>query len=89
MAAVVLRLPLHEQAADRNRALDHETRPRRSTPPSRGDGRMLAYASDQSGNVDIWVRRLDGGEERRLTSDQGVRLLPGLFARFRANRIPV
>jgi eukaryotic-like serine/threonine-protein kinase len=34
------------------------------------DGRMLAYASDQSGNVDLWVRTLDGGEARRLTSDQ-------------------
>ncbi len=32
------------------------------------DGRLLAYASDQSGNVDLWVRPLDGGEARRLTS---------------------
>jgi eukaryotic-like serine/threonine-protein kinase len=36
------------------------------------DGRMLAYASDQSGNVDLWVRTLDGGEARRLTSDQSI-----------------
>ncbi len=36
------------------------------------DGQTIAYASDQSGNVDIWVRSLHGGEARRLTSDQGV-----------------
>jgi Tol biopolymer transport system component len=40
------------------------------------DGRMLAYASDQSGNVDIWVRPLDSGEARRLTSDPGVDASP-------------
>jgi eukaryotic-like serine/threonine-protein kinase len=36
------------------------------------DGRLLAYASDQSGNVDLWVRPLDAGEPRRLTSDQSI-----------------
>jgi Tol biopolymer transport system component len=37
---------------------------------------MLAYASDQSGNVDIWMRPLDTGEARRLTSDPGVDASP-------------
>ena len=36
------------------------------------DGRLLAYASDQSGNVDLWVRPLDAGEVRRLTTDQSI-----------------
>ncbi len=40
------------------------------------DGRMLAYASDQSGNVDIWVRPLNASEARRLTSDPGVDASP-------------
>jgi Tol biopolymer transport system component len=40
------------------------------------DGRMLVYASDQSGNVDLWVRALDNGEARRLTSDEGVDASP-------------
>lgn len=33
------------------------------------DGKLLAYASDQSGNVDIWLRPLESGEARRLTSN--------------------
>lgn len=40
------------------------------------DGKMLAYASDQSGNVDIWLRPLNGGEPRRLTSDPAADTLP-------------
>ena len=40
------------------------------------DGRMLVYASDQSGNVDLWVRALDTGEARRLTSDEGIDASP-------------
>jgi Tol biopolymer transport system component len=31
------------------------------------DGRSIVYASDRSGNFDIWVRALDGTEARQLT----------------------
>jgi Tol biopolymer transport system component len=36
------------------------------------DGKMLAYASDRSGqgNLDIWVRAIAGGEPLRLTDDE-------------------
>jgi Tol biopolymer transport system component len=40
------------------------------------DGRTLAYASDQAGNVDIWMRRLDSTQTRRLTSDPAVDTSP-------------
>ena len=40
-------------------------------PALSADGRLLAYASDQSGNVDIWVRPLDSGEPLRVTTDVG------------------
>jgi Tol biopolymer transport system component len=35
------------------------------------DGKLLAYASDRSGegNLDIWVRQIGGGEPIRLTQD--------------------
>jgi hypothetical protein len=38
-------------------------------PAVSADGKLLAYASDQSGNVDIWLRPLESGEARRLTSN--------------------
>ena len=31
------------------------------------DGRLLAYSSDQAGNFDIWVRRLDSGDALQIT----------------------
>jgi eukaryotic-like serine/threonine-protein kinase len=36
------------------------------------DGKMLAYASDRSGegNLDIWIKQLTGGEPLRLTQDE-------------------
>jgi eukaryotic-like serine/threonine-protein kinase len=75
MATVALRLSLHPHATagivrlirDSAAAFD---------PAVSGDGQMLAYASDQSGNVDIWVRPVDSGEARRLTSDQAVDASP-------------
>jgi Tol biopolymer transport system component len=33
------------------------------------DGRRLAFSSDRSGNSDLWVLSLDGGELRQLTDD--------------------
>ena len=35
------------------------------------DGKLLAYASDRAGegNLDIWVRQVDGGEAMRLSHD--------------------
>jgi Tol biopolymer transport system component/DNA-binding winged helix-turn-helix (wHTH) protein len=31
------------------------------------DGRFIAYSSNRSGNLDLWVQALDGGEPRQLT----------------------
>jgi eukaryotic-like serine/threonine-protein kinase len=35
------------------------------------DGRLLAYASDGSGNFDIWIRRFHASEPLRVTRDEG------------------
>jgi serine/threonine protein kinase len=31
-------------------------------------GRSIAYASDKTGNFDIWVQRVEGGDARRITN---------------------
>ena len=33
------------------------------------DGRFIAYASDRSGNFDIWVQRVDGGDAVQITKE--------------------
>ncbi|MFQ5638023.1 MAG: DPP IV N-terminal domain-containing protein [bacterium] len=33
------------------------------------DGTRIAYASDQSGNLDIWVRQISAGQSANLTAD--------------------
>ena len=57
------------------------------------DGRMLAYASDQAseGNLDIWIRRLAGGEAVQFTTDDADERQPsfspdGTMVAFRSER---
>ncbi len=40
------------------------------------DGRFLAFASDRAGTMDIWVRDMQGGAERRITESAGAEMLP-------------
>jgi Tol biopolymer transport system component/DNA-binding winged helix-turn-helix (wHTH) protein len=35
------------------------------------DGRSVTFASDQTGNFDIWVQRLDGSEPQQVTNSPG------------------
>lgn len=37
-------------------------------PSISADGKILAFASDRSGNPDIWMKNLDTGKETRLTT---------------------
>ena len=43
------------------------------------DGTMIAYASDESGNLDIWVADVRGGGTLRLTDHPGVDQDPSWF----------
>jgi eukaryotic-like serine/threonine-protein kinase len=47
-------------------------------PAISADGKLLAYSSDRSGegNMDIWVRQIEGGEPIRLTRDKADDLEP-------------
>jgi Tol biopolymer transport system component/imidazolonepropionase-like amidohydrolase len=40
------------------------------------DGATLAFVSDRSGTFDIWLRDMDGGNERQLTDLPGAELQP-------------
>jgi Tol biopolymer transport system component/DNA-binding winged helix-turn-helix (wHTH) protein len=44
---------------------------RQIDPALSPDGRSLVYASDRSGNLDLWLQPLDGGPEVQLTTDAG------------------
>jgi Tol biopolymer transport system component/DNA-binding winged helix-turn-helix (wHTH) protein len=55
------------------------------------DGTLIAYASNQSGNFDIWVRPLAGGEAYQLTNDPADDTQPdwspdGKWIAFRSER---
>ena len=43
------------------------------------DGRLVAYASNQTGNADIWIADVQTGEARRLTDDPGDDVDPAWF----------
>ena len=64
------------------------------TPMLSRDGEKLLFASDRSGNVDVWIRDMDSGGERRLTfsdedEDQAVVLSPdGETAIYRDHTAP-
>ena len=62
-------------------------------PDLSSDGKVLAYASDRSGqgNLDIWVRQIDGGEPIRMTKDPADEFEPtfspdGTVIAFRSER---
>src|SRR5881296_1466958 len=40
------------------------------------DGSLLAFASDRSGNFEIYVRRVDGGQDVNVTNDPGQDIQP-------------
>ena len=40
------------------------------------DGQLIAFSSDRSGNSDIWIQSLEGGEPVQLTDDPGADMHP-------------
>ena len=48
-------------------------------PSMSPDGTMVAYTSDEAGNPDIWVLRVDGGDPLQLTHDEAVDSDPAWF----------
>ena len=47
-----------------------------SDPAWSAGGERIAYISDRAGTLDIWVRDVDTGEERAVTSADGAELYP-------------
>lgn len=47
-----------------------------SDPAWSADGSRLAYISDRAGTLDIWVRDMESGEERAVTTSDGAELYP-------------
>lgn len=47
-----------------------------SDPAWSADGSRLAYISDRAGTLDIWVRDMESGEERAVTTAEGAELYP-------------
>jgi Tol biopolymer transport system component len=52
------------------------------TPALSPDGRLLAYASDRSGEgpLDIWLKQVAGGDPVRLTTGPGSKVMPQFTA---------
>jgi Tol biopolymer transport system component/tRNA A-37 threonylcarbamoyl transferase component Bud32 len=48
-------------------------------PAMSPDGTMVAYASDETGEPDIWVIRTGGGEPLQLTNDEAINTDPAWF----------
>jgi eukaryotic-like serine/threonine-protein kinase len=71
-------------AGSAGRSLPHVTAVARLThdpdfsesPTWSPDGKMLAFSSNRSGNYEIYVRRIVGGQEVNVTSDPGQDLQP-------------
>jgi Tol biopolymer transport system component len=74
---------------------DNPNNPKRLTQARDGvtftpDGKIV-YASDTSGNEDIWIMNDDGSNQRQLTTDKGLDAYPGVspdnrFIYFASNR---